>query len=170
MRDVLTATTDLIGDVTGTLTAAGRPVLRAFVAPAGPPPWDNCCAKGTGEGQAWVQVERVYPTDSFPDEAAAPLPCGPMEYAAILNVGVLRCAKTVDDKGNPPTAAEMTAEAVKNSHDRDTVLRAIMCDFLPDAYDAGEWTYPAWIPLGPDGGCVGGLWRFTVAAPACPCP
>lgn len=170
MRDVITASTDLIGHVGDALTAAGRPVIRAFVAPGGPPPWDNCCDKaGDGEGQAWVQTERVYPTDNFPDEAVATRPCGPAEYAAILNVGVLRCAKTVDDRGRPPTADRMTAEAVKNAHDRDTVLRAIMCDFL-DGYDDGEWTYPAWIPLGPDGGCVGGLWRFTVAAPSCPCP
>lgn len=163
MLDTATAATDLRNAVGTALTAAGRPVLRAFTAPGLSAAWDTCCQKGDGEGQASVAVERVYPTEDFPIEAAGlPMRCGPGEYAAVLAVEVMRCAHTVNDQGKPPTAEQVTGDADKVAADRQTVWDAILCDFLADA-DPGTWTLGAWEPLGPNGGCVGGLWRVTVA-------
>lgn len=170
MPSVWTQAVALLTAVEDALAAVDRPVLRAFVAPGAAAPWDNCCQAGAGEGQAWVAVERRYPTDPFPVEDVAASPCAPTEFAAALAVGVLRCAHTVDDQGRAPLASDVHADAAKVQADADTVLEAIVCGFAAELDDPAGWLLGGWEPLGPSGGCVGGLWRLTVTAPACRCP
>lgn len=152
------------------LSAFGVPVCRAFVAPGAQVPWDTCCECGSGsEGQAWVAVERFYPVAPFPQQDVGAQRCHPTEFAADIVVGILRCAHTVDDQGNAPSAPTVTADAGKVARDRKIALDALLCDFLGDDPDPGTFRLGFWQPLGPGGGCVGGSWSATIAIPACRC-
>lgn len=143
--------------------AAGQagPVGTQLLAPgAGPPPADWCCRHtgpdGTdGEGMAWVRLVRRYPSTRFPAPDTTPARCG-ASWAVDVELGVYRCAHTLDDQGNPPTAAEMTADALMVNDDAHSLLRAACRVRWP--YVIGAWT-----PLGPSGGCVGGAQLLAVA-------
>jgi hypothetical protein len=153
------------------LEQAGAPVCRAFWHPGATAPWDACGESGDGaEGQAWIAVPRVFPSDNFPTETANAHRCIPMGYGVELVVGVLRCASTVDSSGQPPSSEAVSADALKVSRDRHAVLESIVCCLFGDDPDPGNYRLGAWEALGPDGGCVGGQWRVQVALPACRCP
>jgi hypothetical protein len=162
----------LLDCVTENLDAVGVPVCRAFVHPGSMAPWDACgVSEGGAEGQAWVAVERVYPVDPFPQQDLSSQRVGLVEFAADVIVGVLRCAATVDDQGNPPPAAAVMADSVAQTRDLAILRDALLCCYYPSVdSDPGEFRLGTWEPLGPQGGCVGGQWRATIRIPACPCP
>lgn len=160
----------LLDNVDLALDRVNAPACRSFVAPGADAPWDTCCDCPAGEGQAWVAVSRYFPTESFPDPAAGAHRCHPREYAVELVAAVLRCATVVDDAGQPPSAAAVTDDARKVGRDRQALLEAILCGYVGDDADPGEFRLGEWTPLGPLGGCVGGQWTLTVRAPYCPCP
>lgn len=152
------------------LDEVGAPVCRAFWHPGANAPWDACGESGDGaEGQAWVAVSRIYPSDNFPAEMVDAHRCFPRGYAAEVTVGILRCAATIDDQGHAPSAEAVTLDAIKTSRDRAIALDAIVCCFIGDDAEPGEYRMGAWTPLGPDGGCVGGTWTVTVAVDSCRC-
>lgn len=156
--------------VEGKLLEYDARVCRSFVAPGGPPAWDTCTDDGAGaEGQAWVQIGQVGPTDNFPTIQTGAMRCWPPESVVEFTVGILRCAATVDDHGNPPPASRLTFEAEQVQRDRAIVDEAIRCCFLADA-EPGTYSVGLWTPLGPSGGCVGGSRNVTVAVRACGCP
>lgn len=152
------------------LAAYDVPTCRSFFAPGGPPAWDTC-GPGSGgrEGQSWVQIQQIGPTDSFPTIQTGAMRCHPPEHAVQFAIGVLRCASTVDDAGNAPGAATLTAEFEKVQRDRAIIDEAVTCCFLADA-DPGTFTIGTWTPLGPAGACVGGQRILTVAVKRCGCP
>lgn len=152
-----------------TLTRYGQPVCRTYIAPGGPPAWDVCCDCGIGEGSAWVQVARVFPTDNFPTQLTQAVRCRPGEFAAVINVGVLRCAATIDDNAEIPSAERLTADALKVQTDRVAIYDAFTCCFMEDK-EPGTNVIGAWTPLGPSGGCVGSSVEFTINFPNCRCP
>lgn len=159
----------LLTAVTDRLDGFAVPVCRAFLAPGAQVPWDTCCDCGSGaEGQAWVAVERMYPANGLAQDTS-PQRCHPREYAADVVVGILRCAHTVDDQGNAPAASVVSADAEKVARDRKILRDALLCGFVGEEGDPGEFRLGVWQPLGPGGGCVGGAWSATIAVPACRC-
>lgn len=141
---------------------------RTFVAPGNPPAWDVCCDCGIGDGQAWVQIANVFPTDNFPQAQTGAMRCVPAGQGVLFNVGILRCAAVLDDQGRPPSSERLTADARKVQRDRAIVREAIRCCFLEDA-DPGTFVLGTFTPLGPQGACVGGITPVTVAVDACAC-
>lgn len=161
---------DLLACLVVRLDELDAPVCRAFWHPGSTAPWDACGTEdGGAEGQAWVAVPRVYPSDNFPTETIDAHRCFPRGFAAEVVVGVLRCAATVDSSGRAPTAEQVTMDALKVSRDRAIALDAIVCCLIGEDADPGEYRLGAWEPLGPNGGCVGGQWTVTVAVDACRC-
>jgi hypothetical protein len=157
----------LLGCLEAALEAAEVPACRTFVHPGASAPWDACGGtEGGAEGQAWVAVERMLPVPSQDQSQRI----GPVEFAAEIVVGVLRCAATVDDQGNPPTVAAVMADAQKQTRDA-AILRDVLLCCYQQTTDAspGEFRMGGWEPLGPLGGCVGGQWRATILVPACHC-
>lgn len=122
---------------------------------------DECC-----EGVGWVRVASIYPSANFPAPDLDSIRCWPVQWAAILEMGVARCAPTPDADAMPSSDEWNTiAEAVLS--DAAAMRRAICCfaDIEPDRlYLAGLWT-----PLPVDGACLGGTMQVTVAADACDC-
>lgn len=157
------AMSGVLACVRDALIEADRDVSLAHLAPGGEVAWDACC-----DGQLWVRLIDVYPTNPFPTEDTQQLRCTIVELAARIGVGVMRCAHTVDDNGRPPTAAEMTADTVETTADATIVSSALMCctPNLPiiRSIKLGHWT-----PAGPQGGCVGGEWQALIALDWCGC-
>jgi hypothetical protein len=161
----------LLNCLTERLELYDVPVCRSVWHPGSTAPWDACgVTAGGAEGQAWVAIERVYATEDFPAEATLAHRCRPSGFAANVVLGVLRCAATLDDQGRPPSPEAVTLDAVKVSRDRAIMLESILCCYVDDNTDPGEFRLGGWEPLGPNGGCVGGQWRATVWVPSCPCP
>ena len=129
-----------------------------FLAPGAQVAWDNCCEDGGGGGQLWVRAVNVLPGWPRQDNEQK---CGIRLATAVLAVGVIRCAHTLDDQGNSPTPAEMTSDTTRIMEDMEDMLSGVMENY--------EWTYTMgqWTPLGPDGGCAGGEWIVNVRVQPC---
>jgi hypothetical protein len=89
-------------------------------------------------------------------------------WRGIVAVGVVRCASTVDDRGNPPSPESLTLEAAQMSQDRADLERVIRCDWgnVPGAMRVN---FLRWTPFGPRGGCVGGEWQVRLLYDVCAC-
>lgn len=150
------------------LTDHGVPVESVFIAPGGPPAWDNCCEDG---GQLFVRLVQSYPTAGpgaapFPGQDTRPK-CHPVMMAARLAVGVLRCSQAfANEEGAAPSDATKTAEGLRTSMDASILLEAILCCLAPTQL---SWVVDSWNPLGPNGGCVGGEWQLIVGVDTCQC-
>ena len=164
---VRTTMFDLLECAEQALIDCGNPVGLATLAPGTTVAWDNCCEPG---GQLYVRLVEVFPTAgttaAFPS-IDSQQQCGVSMLAAQLAVGVIRCAHTVDDEGNPPTAQEMTVDALKTTEDMSSLLQAITCCWGPEQR---QWKLSNWTPQGVRGGCVGGEWTVYVAVSPCGCP
>jgi hypothetical protein len=126
---------------------------------------DECCA-----GLAWVRVAQVYPSwNNFPGPDNDWLPCGPLAYAVVLEMGTAFCMPWSDsddafDNVDPPNTADWS-DAFGTLMTHQTLMRrAAACCFAPTQRRAvGEWN-----PLSVEGGCTGGTLRVTVSVMA-PC-
>lgn len=155
---VLCAARVLLGSLGTRLgeTLAGAPARLCLVPGGAAVAWDDCCA-----GQAWVRVVRIFSSTNFPNVDTSPMRCTGLVLAAEYEVGVIRCAATVNDRGEPPSIEELCRDVEHALDDARAVREAIMFDF------AGE--YPSgvvlgqWLPTEIEGGCVGGT--MTVSVP-----
>lgn len=135
-------------------TACGCP-CRAFVA-AGAVAWDSCC----DGGQLWVGIDRIFAYGNFPAPAGVATCMPPL--AADLSIGVLRCAPTLNDQGEAPTAAQLTTSGAQVWEDAYAVITAIAC-CLGEHARARPFVMGNQRPLGPAGACVGSELKVTVA-------
>jgi hypothetical protein len=126
---------------------------------------DECCA-----GLAWIRIANIYPSwDSFPAPDNTWLPCGPLAYAVVLEMGVAFCMPWSDsddsfDNQDPPNATDWATAAATQMVHQTLMRRTAACCFRPTQRRAvGEWT-----PLPVEGGCTGGKMLVTVSVPA-PC-
>lgn len=126
---------------------------------------DECCA-----GLAWVRIANIYPSwDSFPAPDNTWLPCGPLAYAVVLEMGVAFCMPWSDssdsfENRDPPNTQDWAIAASTQMRHMTLMRRAAACCWLPTQRRAvGEWT-----PEPVEGGCTGGKLLVTVSVPA-PC-
>lgn len=135
---------------------------------AGPligPNVDECCA-----GLAWVRVANEYPSwDNFPAPDYTWLPCGPMAYAVVLEMGVVGCMpwSTSDgtlDNIDPPSTTDWSAAFDLTMQHKTLMRKAAACCFGATQRRAvGEWK-----PLSVEAGCTGGTMEVTVSVmPPC---
>ena len=148
--------------------AIGGPPAVCCIVPGRDVAADDCCI-----GQAWVRVARTFRTtvDDFPSPTQSTLDetcAGSGWWAVELGLGTIRCAPTVDDHGNPPTAAELEHAARIEADDRGRLHHTVLCGLASVAADLwiGDW-----LPVGPSGGCVGGeLTTIVLVETPCACP
>lgn len=150
------------------LEDAGRPVSRSSLVPGRDVAWDNCCGDGNTGGQLYVRAVTGFPSGPFPQHNTS-TKCDAPFRAWQLAVGVIRCTPTIDDQGNPPSAAALTANTLGVMEDAHALETAIKC-CLREAPRVQGVILVAWTPQGPQGGCVGGEWTVWVNLPACACP
>jgi hypothetical protein len=123
---------------------------------------DECC-----EGLGYVKVASIYPATNFPEQDTFSYECV-RAWAVEFELGVFRCAP--GQVGSLVPAAAWLATAQQLMHDAQAMRQAICC--LIDQLPPGTGQLPgAWVPLGPQGGCIGGTMAFTVqiAINSCVC-
>lgn len=150
--------TDLLTPVLTELLAECEAALdpkpaRVLITPGVAAAYDDCCG-----GQLWVRLVSVAPV--YPSNAVKG--CGPLYRNVRIEVGVIRCAATLDSAGRPPTPAAVTADALQEALDLAAIEQVLECS------DYG-FTGLVWSPLGVEGGCQGGSWEGVIKVRACGC-
>lgn len=133
--------------------APGRTVL---LAPGALVAHDDCC-----DGQVWARLVNLGPMPSN-DPARRPgmNPCAVPEFMLTAELGIVRCAATVNDQGRAPSPRQITADGEQSINDMSALLGVLRCtDNLRSLI--------SWTPTGPEGGCHGGYWTFTMRASNC---
>ncbi|NLU77787.1 hypothetical protein HCA58_05125 [Micromonospora sp. HNM0581] len=157
---------ELVGDAL--VDALGGAPAVCAVVPGRDVAIDSCC-----DGQAWVRIVRTYPVlpGEFPGGRGTPLDDGadPGAFWAVeLGAGTARCAPTIDDAGNPPTAVELERSAAELADDAGRIRRAVLCEL-----QNVERVESVWIgeqsSVGPSGGCVGQEVLVAVMTNICVC-
>lgn len=117
------------------------------VLPGAVVPYDYCEAGGS----AWSRVVGIVPiTSDIGDYTCA------TEYEVTIEVGILRCAPMLGANNELPSDAEQTAAAMQQYADMGLMHAALTCCTVPSRFDGPA--VGSYVPLGPDGGCVGGSW------------
>lgn len=138
---------------------------RLFLDVSDQPPWDICCQCADGSvGQAYVTV----PTIRHLNQTDADTMRCQGIFEADVKIGVLRCALSMDERGNPPDQDAVSLQTLGVLRDRLAINQAIRCSFGA-LYDSDDWTLGDWRSLGPQGSCVGGQvdMTFRFADPKC---
>lgn len=140
------------------------PVCRCMVVHSlAPPVMDGCACDcpipdttAVGNGDAWVRLVRLDPDSALTAVTSQACPTG---WLAAIEIGTYRCAPLSED-GSALPEREVTDYALRMGSDRAALLRVLgCCDALRDR-DVGVEFYQ---PIGPEGGCGGGLLQFRVA-------
>jgi hypothetical protein len=147
----------LLDCLAASMEACQVPPCRLFLSTDSVVPWDVCCECGDGVGQAWVNVSSIV---AMLDDQQRGMSCAPI-FEATVKVGILRCALTQDDAGNPPEPIDLTEQALKILRDRALINQAIFSCWS-STIESDDWTIGDWTGLGPQGGCVGGQVTLTV--------
>lgn len=124
----------------------------------------KCCAEDGSEadGQAWVRVARIFPTGRFPAPMMERSNCV-HEWAAVIELGIVRCMHTMSDDGSPPCADDLDSDALKTLRDA-AILRSVVDCVGRELFDECSAFVPGeWTPRGPAGGCGGGTMSVTVS-------
>jgi hypothetical protein len=127
---------------------------------------DHCCADTTAdgvpcEGQLTVRVEDVFPTEDFPEPRNGAIPVCGTSWAVRVEVATLRCALSIDSAAMPPVMPTMAEEmeVAERALADAGLLRTQLLAFAADRDQAVA--LGGYIPMGPDGGCVGGSMTAT---------
>ena len=145
------------------LDGAGRLPGRVYLAPGSDVAWDACCgAEDQAGGQLYLRVDNIWPSGMpFPEQLRKPMPCAVPMLAVSVSVGIVRCAHTLDDYGNPPSSEDLTGDALALLEDATLIWEALQTlkGAVPGVatVQLGQWT-----PEGPMGGCASGEWAFTL--------
>ena len=110
-----------------------------------------------GRGYAWVGIQSIFPSKSFPGPDSSLSNC-PAPLAALVTVGILRCFQ-VRATGETPT--EMLTYMDKQMADMAAMRRAIVCC----NEQMGDMVLGMYTPMGPSGGVYGGNWSLTIGEP-----
>lgn len=123
---------------------------------------DCDCDAGGRCGTAWVRIDQVFPSARFPVPLLDANNCA-VGLAVRLQVGVVRCTPVGEPDGLPPSV-EAQAEAVRvQLGDLSAARRAIQCCVQDHpAVKHRKVMLGQWTPVGPAGGCAGGIWSVTV--------
>lgn len=144
---------DLVDCLRSEIEAAGVPGV-CFL---GVLPGAQWAADWSDEGQAWVRLVAAFPSATLPSPDQRATCAAPL--AAVLEVGMLRCAP-VGDGPEPPSEVEMFEATRLQMADMRVMLRAIQCCL---GKTKREHVLGLYTPLGPQGAAVGGSWQVTVS-------
>lgn len=117
---------------------------------------DNCC-----DGQVWVRLASLgVNASNDPVRRSGMDTCAVPHFLANVELGVQRCAATMDSQGNPPSGELISADGRQSIDDMAALLSVLRCD-------ENVRSVTTWQPSGPEGGCHGGSWSFTMRITNC---
>lgn len=133
-----------------------RPGRTVLLAPGEMAAWDDCC-----DGQVWARLVNITPLPSnTPARRPGLHPCAVPELMATFELGVVRCAHSLNDRGEAPSAVQVTEDGEQSIDDMSNLFGAMRCmDWIRSSI--------VWTPQGPDGGCHGGYWQGTMLVSNC---
>lgn len=152
------------------LVTTSRPVCNLpIIWGSSPLPAQRCdctCADG-GQGEGWIRYTAL---TNVPGPGRGPYnACPSPGWDAQIEVGLWRCALTLDEAGNPPSDAD---------YDELTQLMLDDVRALTRAWECCDWwretridrALNSVVPSGPSGGCVGVIASGMVRLGGCGCP
>lgn len=138
------------------LTVCGSDPISTTYPGVGLVAWDDCC------GQLVVTPERIYRSVEFPLEDTTDERCDGGMIAVDLLATLVRCVPTLDDRGQAPSAAALSAAHKKVLDDAAIVWRALLADIDPEMDRASiNQTF-----TGGEGGCIAIESRVTIGVPS----
>lgn len=149
---------DLRACLCAQLEAAGGPACFCglYPGPVALADWCSCKGRGQGCGQAFVRLDRIYPSANFPNPDPAAATCTTV-LAAVLEVGIFRCIPVPRPDGSmDPTA--VVQQALQQAEDAMTLFKAAVCCSSITRRDHSIGT---WLPVNA-GDCGGGTLPVTV--------
>jgi hypothetical protein len=124
---------------------------------------DECCA-----GLAWVRLARIYPSTRFPQEDIDATNCGSLGWAAVLEMGVARCAPRPAPE--VLTSADDWGDLTRAIFNDSAAMRRAICCWADLPTQRGRLYVPGqWLPLTVEGGCAGGAQTLVVQVGDCDC-
>lgn len=118
--------------------------------------FDYCGGDECG-GQTWVRLSSLYPSNNFPATDPTLNTWGTM--AAVIEVGTVRCAP-LPDRGDEFPTAEQYLDATREALADMAAMRRAICKYLSSI--ERDFILNPYVPVGPEGGCLGGIWTVTV--------
>lgn len=133
-----------------------KPGRKILYNPGSQVAWDDCC-----NGQVWGRLVSISPLPTAnPSRIPGLSGCAAPAFIATLELGIIRCAAVVDDQGRAPSDMAVSRDGEQSIEDMATLLGVL-------ASLESTRSIVAWTPQGPEGGCHGGYWTFTVSVPNC---
>lgn len=121
---------------------------------------DLCC-----EGTAFVRMATTYPSfQAFPAPDTEAIPCQDQAMALNYEMGIMRCAPGGSIEFMP-TAANWQAAYEQSMIDQRSLFKAACC--YAGYYDMDAILFGAWVPNGPQGGCLMGSINITHQVVGC---
>lgn len=120
---------------------------------------DQCC-----EGLAYMRMVRAYPSADFPQEDPGPMPpCGPYAVAAVVEMGIFRCAP-VGDSDFVVSNDAWDATFDQQMLDYGYLYKAMCCvkTLLEGEYRTDSVQFIDWAPFEIEGNCSGSRIQFAV--------
>lgn len=137
-------------------TTGAGPTCWCGIYPGSLISWEYCGECGTDKcGMGYVRVAQGYPSDTFPLATLDPTCRHPLVWT--VEVGALRCLPVLED-GEILSPDDMNMLAAEQMQDAHALYRALLCCEAPSVSLQG------WQPLGPEGGCVGGMWTAYIGS------
>lgn len=109
-------------------------------------------------GMAWVRLNSVVPSATFPNQSFNLNNCG-TTLAAEVEVGVLHCAPGSASDGSPPGELQQFESARLQMATMAAMRSAILC--CSESTDV-DMILGAYEPQGPNGNLVGGVWTVSM--------
>lgn len=128
-----------------------KEISRAYVA-AGQVVWDDCC------GLLVVAPERVFRSETFPQEAGGIEICFGGHVAVSLVVLLVRCLPSSGPQGQAPSADDLQTAYAEVLEDAAVVYNAVVGP-LPEGWSRANATQ---VFVGAEGGCVGVETRLII--------
>lgn len=131
---------------------------RTAVYPGGEVPWDTCETTRAGRnGQLWINAQPA----TVVNQGGG---CRSITWTA--EVGIVRCVAGPGEDGSPPPVRLVEHDADRQASDAKTIRDAILC--CPERPDwLHEVEVLSWAPLGPTGGCAGGVYTVRGILDVC---
>jgi hypothetical protein len=103
-------------------------------------------------GMAWSRLVGIDPVTSNVGHCA-------VEFDVTVEVGIMRCAPTMSEEGDPPSDAEQLAASMLQNFDMGILHKVLTCCPVPKSFTF--ILIGPFVPYGPDGAVLGGTWSAT---------
>lgn len=117
---------------------------------------DGDCDDDT-DGQAWIRLINAYPSNDIGVALTTPGNCAGTGFGYDLEVGILRGIR-IEENGGALPAEEMLSAVQLQVADMLTMQQALECCAL----DNKDFVIGQYLPIGPEGGLVGGTWTISI--------